>query len=90
MFGFKITQKEIQERIDFYKNLKNAPINLPKKLLNPHFITQNTRRYLVDEERFGEIRKRFILVIKEIKNLFIGFVTYGISSSVLRISRLYI
>src|SRR5690606_42047946 len=57
MLGFKITQKEIQKRIDFYKNLKNAPINLPKKLLNPHYITQNTRRYLVDEERFWRDRK---------------------------------
>jgi len=61
MFGFKITQKEIQERINFYEGLKNAPIKYPKKLLNPHYITQNTKRNLVDSERFWRDHKTIYL-----------------------------
>src|SRR5690606_26991454 len=61
MFGFKITQKEIQERINFYEGLKNAPIKYPKKLLNPHYITQNTKRNIVDSERFWRDHKTIYL-----------------------------
>ncbi|WP_177763151.1 hypothetical protein [Flavobacterium sp. I3-2] len=61
MFGFKITQKEILERMDFYRGLKNAPIKYPKKLQNPHYITQNTKRYLLDNERGWKDNKTIYL-----------------------------
>lgn len=61
MFGFKITQKEILERMDFYTSLKKAPIKYPNKLQNPHYITQNTKRYLLEDERFWKDNKTIYL-----------------------------
>lgn len=61
MFGFKITQKEILERMDFYTSLKKAPIKHPNKLQNPHYITQNTKRYLLEDERFWKDNKTIYL-----------------------------
>lgn len=61
MFGFKFTQKEILERMDSYMNLKNVPIKYPKKLQNPHYITQNTKRFLLDDERFWRDNKTIYL-----------------------------
>lgn len=61
MFGFKISQKEILERMDSYMHLKNAPIKYPNRLQNPHCITQNTQRYLLDDERFWKDNKTLYL-----------------------------
>ncbi|MEK6511843.1 hypothetical protein [Myroides odoratimimus] len=57
MYDFKITQKEIQERLDLYMELKNAPLNYPKRLLNPHYITQNTKRSLLDNHKYWNDHK---------------------------------
>ena len=51
MMDFKITQKEINERISLLKSLKNAPINFPKKLLKPHIITENSKYWFLEENR---------------------------------------
>ncbi len=48
---FKITQKEINERISLFKSLKNAPINIPKKLFKPHIITENSKYWFLEENR---------------------------------------
>ena len=48
---FKITQEEINERISLLKDLKNAPINIPKKLLKPHIITENSKYWFLEENR---------------------------------------
>jgi len=48
---FKITQKEINERISLLKGLKNAPINIPKKLFKPHIITENSKYWFLEENR---------------------------------------
>jgi len=61
MFCYKITQKEILERMDSYMGLKKAPIKFPKKLLNPHYITQNTKRSLLDNARFRKDNKTIYL-----------------------------
>lgn len=51
MMDFKITQKEINERIFLFKGLKNAPINIPKKILKPHIITENSKYWFLEENR---------------------------------------
>ncbi len=51
MMDFKITQKEINERISLFKSLKNAPINIPKKLFKPHIITENSKYWFLEENR---------------------------------------
>lgn len=51
MMDFEITQKEINERISLLKSLKNAPINIPKKLLKPHIITKNSKYWFLEEKR---------------------------------------
>jgi hypothetical protein len=61
MYDFKITQKEIQERMNFYKGLKNAPLNFPKRLLNPHYITKNTQSLVLDNGKFWRDRKTFYI-----------------------------
>ena len=49
--NFKITQSEINERISLFKSLKKAPINIPKKLLKPHIITENSKYWFLEEKR---------------------------------------
>lgn len=51
MMDFKIKQKEINERISLLKSLKNAAINIPKKLLKPHIITENSKYWFLEEKR---------------------------------------
>lgn len=51
MMDFKITQKEINGRIALLKSLKNALINIPKKLFKPHIITENSKYWFLEENR---------------------------------------
>ncbi|MDM1543911.1 hypothetical protein [Empedobacter sp. 189-2] len=51
MMDFKITQKEINERISLFKSLKNAPIKIPKKLFKPHIIMENSKYWFLEENR---------------------------------------
>lgn len=51
MMDFEITQKEINERISLFKSLTKAPINIPKKLLKSHIITENSKYWFLEEKR---------------------------------------